>query len=157
MLLRPNEKALLARAENDGGGGRDASAAVAEADWNIGAVARFLGKSSSSSGSRSWSTDDGNVEVELYRADAEEESYRKPLTPEFVVLPLPLWNLSALWISTAQSPAVRTYSLPRLDSLQTAHELAAEASCTGAVGSIERSARVFSRLRHENWSCPVSR
>ena len=98
LLFKPNERALLARAVKDGGGGRAASAAAEDADWNMCAVDRFLGNSSSSEGSRSWSTDDGNVDVELYRAEADDESYLYPLTPEVVVLPLPLVLPSALWV-----------------------------------------------------------
>jgi hypothetical protein len=43
-------------------------------DENMGAVARFVGNKSSSSGSRSGSTEEGRVDVELYRAEAPEES-----------------------------------------------------------------------------------
>jgi hypothetical protein len=40
----------------------------------MGVVLDFRGKSSSSEGSRSASTDDGSVEDELCRADADEDS-----------------------------------------------------------------------------------
>lgn len=77
LFLRfPNEKARAARLEKEGGCGRGAMSAPAETVWYMLEVveARFAANSSSSSGWRSGSTEDGNVEVELWRADAEEES-----------------------------------------------------------------------------------
>lgn len=76
LPFRPNERALLAREAKDGGCGSGCGATAGLLDdENIGAVARLVGnKSSSSSGSRSGSSDEGSVEVELYRAEAPEES-----------------------------------------------------------------------------------
>jgi hypothetical protein len=74
LPFRPNESALLAREVKDGGCGRLCGAGEAVEDENMGAVARFVGNKSSSSGSRSGSTEEGSVEVELYRAEAPEES-----------------------------------------------------------------------------------
>jgi hypothetical protein len=72
-LFCPKEKARPARDLKEGGGGRGASTS-ALMDCNIGVVADLRGKSSSCSSSRSWSTEDGRVEDELCRADAEDES-----------------------------------------------------------------------------------
>jgi hypothetical protein len=74
LPFRPNERALLAREVKDGGGGRPCAADTEFEDENMGAAARLVGNNSSSSGSRSGSREEGRVDVELYRAEAPEES-----------------------------------------------------------------------------------
>ena len=67
----PNERALLAREVKDGGcckGCADSAGLEAEN------MLRLFGNKSSSSGSRSGSSDEGRVEVELYRAELPEDS-----------------------------------------------------------------------------------
>ena len=67
----PNERALLAREVNDGGGCKGGAArAGLDAEYMF----RLLGNNSSSSGSRSGSSEEGRVEVELYRAELPEDS-----------------------------------------------------------------------------------
>lgn len=74
LPFKPNERALLAREVKDGGWGSCCVASDGLEDENIGAVARFVGNNSSSSGSRSGSSEEGRVDVELYRAEAPDES-----------------------------------------------------------------------------------
>ena len=74
LPFRPKERALLAREVKDGGCGNCCVASDGLEDENMGAVARFVGNKSSSSGSRSGSSEEGRVDVELYRAEAPEES-----------------------------------------------------------------------------------
>jgi hypothetical protein len=66
----PNERALLAREVKDGGCCRGCDRAGLDAEYML----RLLGNNSSSSGSRSGSSDEGKVEVELYRAELPEDS-----------------------------------------------------------------------------------
>lgn len=69
--FNPNERALLAREVNDGGCCKGcADRAGLDAEYML----RLLGNKSSSSGSRSGSSDEGRVEVELYRAELPEDS-----------------------------------------------------------------------------------
>jgi hypothetical protein len=77
LFFCPNDKALAARVLKEGGGGSGSSIlARLEAGkvWYMGVVLDFRGNSSSSSGSLLSSTDDGSVEEELCRADADEDS-----------------------------------------------------------------------------------
>ena len=67
----PNERALLAREVKDGGCCKGcAERAGLDAEYML----RLFGNKSSSSGSRSGSSDEGRVDVELYRAELPEDS-----------------------------------------------------------------------------------
>ena len=67
----PNERALLAREVKDGGCCKGCcESAGLDAEYML----RLFGNKSSSSGSRSGSSDEGRVEVELYRAELPDDS-----------------------------------------------------------------------------------
>ena len=74
LPFRPKERALLARDVKDGGGCKGCDANAEVEDECMGAVARLFGNKSSSSGSRSGSKEEGRVDVELYLAEAPEDS-----------------------------------------------------------------------------------
>lgn len=73
LPLFPNDNALAARDVKEGGGGSGGESLLGVIEWYMLAV-WDLRTGANSSSSRSCSTEDGKVEVELCRAEADELS-----------------------------------------------------------------------------------
>ena len=73
LCFWPHESALAARVEKDGGGGSGELAFAVMLEY-MGVVLTLRGNKSSSSGSRSASTEEGKVDDELCRAEADKDS-----------------------------------------------------------------------------------